>query len=186
MEHANDELPGWDFPYLLLPSRRRRTLSCVQVIKMFGYNDNVEFKQLPQSEDCESLSHEPEKSSSFKSYSQNIIPRLLTALLLVTTLIVGAVLGAWLGSNHFIKANEFCIHEVSQDCTPSQSHIRSQKLTPAAPLLDEIEINFSTIRFNGSLLKENIFRRPASPEVDAAWSSLGVDCLFISLPHLPH
>lgn len=31
-------------------------------------------------------------------------------------------------------------------------------------------------RFNGTFLKENIYRRPASIEVDAAWEALGVNC----------
>ena len=30
--------------------------------------------------------------------------------------------------------------------------------------------------FNGSFLKENIFRKDPGPEVDAAWASLGTDC----------
>lgn len=46
----------------------------------------------------------------------------------------------------------------------------------AAPVLRDVDISYDTVRFNGSLMKENIFRRPASPEVDAAWTSLGVDC----------
>ena len=32
--------------------------------------------------------------------------------------------------------------------------------------------------FNGSLLKENVFRQEAGPEVDAAWESLGVGCAY--------
>lgn len=39
---------------------------------------------------------------------------------------------------------------------------------------------YSTVQFNGSLLKENIYRQGASPEVDAAWAALGVDCTLIS------
>lgn len=34
--------------------------------------------------------------------------------------------------------------------------------------------------FNGSFLKENIFRKDPSPEVDKAWASLGTECQFDS------
>jgi hypothetical protein len=30
-------------------------------------------------------------------------------------------------------------------------------------------------------MHENIYRRPGSPEVDAAWEALGVDCMFPTL-----
>jgi hypothetical protein len=36
-------------------------------------------------------------------------------------------------------------------------------------------MTYSTKLFNGSLMHENIFRQVGSPEVDAAWQSLGVD-----------
>jgi hypothetical protein len=145
---------------------------------MFGYTREVQFKQIPQSEDCESLSHETEKSESPRLLSSSLASQLFTAILLLITLVIGAVLGAWLGSNRFIKANEFCIHEVSQDCRSSSRPHKFKSSHLAAPLLEDIDINFSTIRFNGSLLHENIFRKPASPEVDAAWQSLGVDCSY--------
>ena len=45
-----------------------------------------------------------------------------------------------------------------------------------APVVEEVDIKYDVVRFNGSLLKENIFRQSAGPEVDAAWGSLGVNC----------
>lgn len=44
--------------------------------------------------------------------------------------------------------------------------------------MSNIPIKYHRQRFNGSLLKENIFRQAASPEVDAAWESLGVNCEY--------
>jgi len=38
------------------------------------------------------------------------------------------------------------------------------------------------VHFNGSLLKENVFRQSAGPDVDAAWESLGVDYRSVILP----
>jgi hypothetical protein len=45
-----------------------------------------------------------------------------------------------------------------------------------APLVAEVKPNWHTIRFNGSFFHENIYRKPPSDEVDAAWTALGIDC----------
>jgi hypothetical protein len=45
-----------------------------------------------------------------------------------------------------------------------------------APIQKDVDLSYNVIRFNGSLLKENVFRQDAGLEVDAAWASLGVDC----------
>ena len=39
----------------------------------------------------------------------------------------------------------------------------------------DLDLTYKTIRFNGSLLKENVYRQKGGPEVDAAWTGLGVD-----------
>ncbi|KAJ9152067.1 Tat pathway signal sequence [Pleurostoma richardsiae] len=44
-----------------------------------------------------------------------------------------------------------------------------------SPILADIDVGLSTIAFNGSFFSETIFRQAASPEVDAAWESLGVN-----------
>lgn len=48
--------------------------------------------------------------------------------------------------------------------------------------MSNIPIKYHRQRFNGSLLKENIFRQGAGSEVDAAWESLGVNCEFNTDP----
>ena len=45
-----------------------------------------------------------------------------------------------------------------------------------APLLKDVDISYQETRFNGSFMKQNVFRQEAGPDVDAAWASLGVDC----------
>lgn len=45
-----------------------------------------------------------------------------------------------------------------------------------SPITEDVKITYQEERFNGSLLKENIYRQAASPEVDAAWEGLGVNC----------
>jgi hypothetical protein len=45
-----------------------------------------------------------------------------------------------------------------------------------APVVKEVKPSWRTIRYNGTFFHENIYRRLASPEVDAAWEALGIDC----------
>jgi hypothetical protein len=52
-------------------------------------------------------------------------------------------------------------------------------LIPTATVMSNVPIRYHRQRFNGSLLKENVFRQDAGPEVDAAWESIGVNCEFI-------
>jgi hypothetical protein len=49
--------------------------------------------------------------------------------------------------------------------------------------MEDVDISYQLVQFNGSLLKENVFRQSAGPEVDAAWESLGVDCEYFSVFH---
>lgn len=51
-------------------------------------------------------------------------------------------------------------------------------MTNTAPVTKTVDITYDTLRFNGSLLKENIYRQDGSPEVDAAWAALGVNCVI--------
>ncbi|KAL2826724.1 hypothetical protein BJY01DRAFT_262277 [Aspergillus pseudoustus] len=51
----------------------------------------------------------------------------------------------------------------------------SRHVAHYSPVLGNMPIKYHTQRFNGSLLKENIFRQDAGPEVDAAWESLGAN-----------
>jgi hypothetical protein len=51
-----------------------------------------------------------------------------------------------------------------------------RKVSQPSPLTHDLDIEYHVQQFNGSLLKENIYRQAASPEVDAAWEALGVNC----------
>jgi Mycotoxin biosynthesis protein UstYa len=63
------------------------------------------------------------------------------------------------------------------------SHAVDVRLTNSqAPILKDVNIKYDAIRFNGSLLKENVYRKPAAPEVDAAWKALGVDYRSVVIP----
>ena len=45
-----------------------------------------------------------------------------------------------------------------------------------APVLEEVDVRYSTTTFNGSFLQETVYRRSGSPEVDLAWEALGIGC----------
>ena len=55
-----------------------------------------------------------------------------------------------------------------------------------APILKDVDTSLHYVTFNGSLLKENVFRQDAGPEVDAAWESIGVNCEFASEEKMQH
>lgn len=52
----------------------------------------------------------------------------------------------------------------------------------SSPLQDDIEVSWHEVVFNGSLLKENVYRQDAGPEVDSAWEELGINCEFLFTP----
>ena len=90
-------------------------------------------------------------------------------LLYTITIVVSLILGYNLGyARNDSKGSE---KSNLDECT--------RRTSQYSPVMREVPIQYSEQRFNGSLLKENIFRQEASPEVDAAWESLGVNCTYI-------
>lgn len=51
-----------------------------------------------------------------------------------------------------------------------------QKTAAASPVTRDMEITYHNQQFNGSFMEENVYRRKGSPEVDAAWEALGINC----------
>ncbi|KZL74637.1 tat pathway signal sequence [Colletotrichum tofieldiae] len=47
--------------------------------------------------------------------------------------------------------------------------------TQWSPVLKDVDVKYDWKHFNGSFMQEDIFRKEASPEVDTAWESMGVD-----------
>lgn len=45
-------------------------------------------------------------------------------------------------------------------------------------MINDIDISYRWTTFNGSFMRENVYRQDAGPEVDAAWEALGVDCEY--------
>ncbi|KAI9775597.1 MAG: hypothetical protein M1839_000998 [Geoglossum umbratile] len=109
------------------------------------FSGNAKFSQVPQTEDREALIPDPETSET-RARSKSSQCSLL--LLFIISIAVATLLGALLGSRW---------------------------LSNPTPVMRDVDMSYKTVRFNGSLLKENVFRQGAGPEVDAAWTSLGVD-----------
>ena len=48
--------------------------------------------------------------------------------------------------------------------------------------MDGIKVRYESVRFDGSFMNKSIYQQSAGPEVDEAWSGLGIDCEIYQLP----
>lgn len=90
------------------------------------------------------------------------------AALLVATTFVSAHVGARLASG-----------------TADLDGACAKHTTQWSPLLREVQVRYNWQHFNGTFLEEDVYRREGSPEVDAAWEALGVDCESTTAANLP-
>ncbi|MCJ1332214.1 hypothetical protein MMC10_008906 [Thelotrema lepadinum] len=112
------------------------------------------FVEIPQS-DPEA---DPEAFVPAKRHSrQSWICRLWPLLCLIAGLTVGGHLGSYVPWVR--NLDQRCMSYISED----------------SPVIQEVDIEFDVVHFNGSLFKRNLFRQDAGSEVDEAWESLGVD-----------
>ncbi|EFQ91715.1 hypothetical protein CFE70_007643 [Pyrenophora teres f. teres 0-1] len=120
---------------------------------------------LPTSSSSTSLTIKPFVSSR----SSRDIQVAARTLILCTIAYVGAAIWMAFGMSKMpLLANpdEFCIHHISR----------------YSPVVRDVKPNWHTQLFNGSFLHQNIYRQPASPEVDAAWEALGVNYRSVVIP----
>ena len=99
-----------------------------------------------------------------------------TSVLLWSSLstVVGLVVGLVIGYSLLRPSYNSYVRQTTQS---SEYHQRSRgSANETAPLLNDVNIQYSSIPFNGSFMKENIYRLKGAPEVDAAWEALGVNC----------
>ncbi|KAF7505676.1 hypothetical protein GJ744_000525 [Endocarpon pusillum] len=137
-------------------------------MKMFGdwYRKEYKAGHNSQGEQSETLLSDTESSDSRQKPQRSTISRCGRTVLFLASLCVAAGLGAWFGSRWHIGADHFCAAYASQ----------------YSPIRKDVDITYNVIRFNGSLLKENVYRQDAGPDVDAAWASLGVDYRSVMIP----
>ena len=103
---------------------------------------------------------------------------LLLILTSTLTLILGLAIGTYTGHDVIAPSTDRCVDHTTQASLSLLLSIEAS-LTAKAPILRDLSINLHTERFNGSFMKENIYRRQGSPEVDQAWEDLGVNCQSI-------
>lgn len=126
------------------------------------------FSPLPQSEEDAESQLSSSQTHQNLSLRKRRITWVITFLKLFSLSVSSALLGVWLGKILYNQdSDKFCIAQTSRY---------------NSPVLKDVDLSFQNVQFNGSLFKENIFRGQASPEVDEAWQSLGVDYRVAVVP----
>lgn len=123
-------------------------------------------------EDIESLNSSPSR----RWFPKDRLKHLCCVILFVASNVISSQIGAFLALRS-IDYDRECAPHTTQYCRfdigePSGGW----QLTIAAPVLKDVKIKYAEKQFNGTFMEEDVYRRPASPEVDAAWEALGVDC----------
>ncbi|KAA8642453.1 hypothetical protein EYZ11_007215 [Aspergillus tanneri] len=88
-----------------------------------------------------------------------------TIFLLIATAIISCGIGAVV-SHQQKDSEKACTLRVSQ----------------YSPVISNVGIAYHQVQFNGSFLNENVYRKDAGPEVDAAWEALGANYRSIRVP----
>ncbi|EAW08969.1 oxidase ustYa family protein [Aspergillus clavatus NRRL 1] len=113
---------------------------------------------LLKNEEAQQWTHDEQPRERRLSFWMNIV-------LLVATAVISCVVGVFIGHQ---------VPDLNKICSFHTSHY--------SPVVSNVDITYQPERFNGSLLKENIYRQDASPEVDAAWEALGVNYRSLRVP----
>ncbi|KAF8865817.1 hypothetical protein BDZ45DRAFT_375658 [Acephala macrosclerotiorum] len=121
--------------------------------------DPLQDKPEHDSQNGEDYDHLLPQEESLLRRPPRIIPRwiFIVGSPIISLLLIG--FGAWLGSHSTYNFNAKCL-EHAQKWSPIQRDVNN---------------NYHEVLFNGSFMKQNAFRLEASPEVDAAWDSLGIN-----------
>ncbi|EPE27422.1 hypothetical protein GLAREA_04213 [Glarea lozoyensis ATCC 20868] len=131
---------------------------------MFRSAKDTEFAPLPQSESCESVNLTGNDNDG--KVPSRKLPTTFVCLLLGVAFFLSAILGALSGILLTQDPDKYCFQRTSR----------------FSPVTQDTQISYHLTRFNGSFMHENIYRKPASPEVDEAWQALGVDYRGAAVP----
>ncbi|ETN46997.1 uncharacterized protein HMPREF1541_01187 [Cyphellophora europaea CBS 101466] len=120
------------------------------------------------SSDHEALLSSPDASHSWStSQPKGWLSWLSSPIVTLVLVCIAFATGFFIQAIPFFSKDSLCAAHTTQ-------------YTP--PILSDVSIEYSSVDYNGSFLQENIYRRPASPEVDAAWEALGVNYRGIRVP----
>ena len=102
---------------------------------------------------------------------------LLGVVLLVLSNVLSLLIGGFVGRKS-VNLDRSCAAHTTQYCRCPGSQDGGEGLLTMlpAPVLKDVDIEYSFVQFNGSFMQEEVYRKAGSPEVDAAWEALGVDC----------
>jgi len=123
--------------------------------------DKSDHEESQSGEDYEGLLSQT--ANRKKSSRRNL---LLSILLVPIACLLLIGFGAWIGARWLVNPDDFCPRHVQR----------------YSPVLKEVDTSLHVVTFNGSLLKANVYRQEAGPEVDAAWDALGVGYRSLALP----
>lgn len=106
-------------------------------------------------------------ANSIESNNRRRWPTLSLIFVLLGSHLVTAVASGWLASSwRPFNADGFCARHTSH----------------YSPLLNDVDIKYSMVDYNGSFFHPTVYRGDPSPEVDAAWEALGVDYRALAVP----
>jgi Mycotoxin biosynthesis protein UstYa len=122
-------------------------------------------------DDTESLlSHDNTLHSDSLSIDSNNTrrwPALSLTFVLLGSHLVTAIASGWVATHwRPFSADSFCARHTSH----------------YSPVVNEVDIKYSMVDYNGSFFHQTIYRGDPSPEVDAAWEALGVDYRALAVP----
>jgi Mycotoxin biosynthesis protein UstYa len=119
-------------------------------------------------DDSESLlSHDSTLHNESQAPSRRRSPTLSLCFVHLGSHLVTAVLTGWLITQwRPFNADRFC----------------SRHTSSYSPVVNEVDIKYSKVDYNGSFFHQTIYRNDPSPEVDAAWEALGVDYRALAVP----
>jgi len=155
-------------------------------LDMFRSEKRTGFERVSGSDDDQEELLSQSERSSLEAQSRRPIPQvpswIAASIAVVCTAILFAVLGVL--AIHYVRrdADAFSIRHTSQYCVSPEITCEPNANTSTAPIVGDVGIQYSPVRFEGSLMKPNDFKLDAGPEVDAAWKSLGADYHAARIP----
>ncbi|KAJ8062858.1 hypothetical protein OCU04_008112 [Sclerotinia nivalis] len=121
------------------------------------------YNEVPQSEDGEGLLSHTQPKYKQSPRRNNILWYILSIPVIS---LLSVAFGIWIGARFVANPAKLC-----------PSYVQHY-----SPILNDIDTSYQPVMFNGSFMKENVFRLKAGPEVDEAWGSLGVHYRSFALP----
>ncbi|KAN0089749.1 protein of unknown function (DUF3328) domain containing protein [Hyaloscypha variabilis] len=124
------------------------------------------YSAIPEGEVNETFLSGSEKQEIYSTSPERRLPLPVLSFLLLLASVSMTLLGFLIGQRF--------PHDLNSTC--------SRHTSKYSPILDDINISYNLVEFDGRFTKENVFRQGAGPEVDEAWKSLGVEYRPILLP----